>query len=164
MGLPTLAIRSLSVYTLDDVWVHGYWVQDTWKVTDKLTVNAGLRWDINFQGFLSSNGSTEATGDMDFVSGLAEQAQRLLDAALSAKQHGNSPTAMTILVTHDGAIRMYAESDWPLESLAREHGARTAFRITGAGGCVRVQAQQGPHRCVLESRSTAAIARLLLGA
>jgi hypothetical protein len=37
---------------------------------------------------------------------------------------------MTILIAHDGGIRMFADSDWRLDSLAAHHGARAAYRIT----------------------------------
>ena len=62
---------------------------------------------------------------------LAQQAQDLLEAATAAAAQGERCTEMTILIGPDGSIRMCAESDWPLESLAREHGARAAYRVTG---------------------------------
>lgn len=69
---------------------------------------------------------------------------------------------MTILIASDGAIRMCAESDWPLDSLARERGARAAFRVTEHQGRVSVMGREGPHTCFLESRSQQAVSRLLL--
>jgi hypothetical protein len=96
------------------------------------------------------------------VSRLAEQAQDLLDAALAATKHGETCTQMTILIASDGAIRMCAESDWPLDSLAREQGARAAFRIAEQNGRVSVCGREGAQTCFLESRSQHAIARLLL--
>ena len=96
------------------------------------------------------------------MSRLAEQAQHLLDAAASAAAKGESCTEMTILVGSDGSIRMCADSDWPLDSLAREHGARAAYRVTGRDGAVRVEGREGLQRCLLQSDSTARVARLLL--
>jgi len=100
------------------------------------------------------------------VSRFAHQAQDLLDAATAAA-HGEACTEMTILIGADGGIRMCAESDWPLDSLAREHGARAAYRITGRDGVVRVEGRangtDGLQRCVLQSESTARMARMLLG-
>ena len=98
------------------------------------------------------------------MSRLTEQAQTLLDAALSASQRGETCTEMTILIAADGAIHMCAETDWPLDSLAREHGARVAFRITEQNGRVSVFGKQGPHTCLLESQGHQATARLLLRA
>jgi hypothetical protein len=100
------------------------------------------------------------------VTRFAEQAQDLLDAATAAAARGERCTEMTILIGADGNIRMCAESDWPLDSLAREHGAREAYRITGRDGAVRVEGRahgkDGLQSCVLQSESTARMARLLL--
>ena len=81
------------------------------------------------------------------MTGFAQRAQELLEAALSA------PTAseMTILIGMDGAIRLCADSDWPLDSLARERGARAAYRVSARSGSVRVEGRQGLQTCILES-------------
>ena len=94
---------------------------------------------------------------------LAEQARNILDAAESASRSGQVCTEMTILIGPEGHIRMVADSDWPLESLARHHGARSAYRVSEETGRIRVEGRDGTRRCVLESSSPARIARLLLG-
>jgi hypothetical protein len=71
---------------------------------------------------------------------------------------------MTILIGADGAIRMCTESDWPLDSLVLHHGARAGYRVTGRNGAVRVEGREGQQTCVLETRSQAHVARLLLDA
>ena len=93
----------------------------------------------------------------------AEQAQRILDAATAAASHGDLRSEMTILIGAGGGIRLCADSDWPLESLAREHGAAAAYRVRGGNGAVRVEGRQGGATCVLESATPARAARLLLG-
>ena len=45
----------------------------------------------------------------------------------------------TVLVGYDGAIQMCVNSDWPLDSLARERGARAAYRVTTQDGEPRVE-------------------------
>ena len=97
------------------------------------------------------------------MSRFAEQAQRILDAATSAASHGETCSEMTILIGTDGGIQMIANSDWPLDSLALERGAKSAYRVSERGGRVRVEAREGSSRCVLESNTTARTARLLLG-
>jgi hypothetical protein len=97
------------------------------------------------------------------VSHLAEQARNLLDAAESASQHGQICSEMTILIGPEGNIRMVADSDWPLDSLARHHGARSAYRISEETGRIRVEGRDGTRRCLLESVPPSRIARLLLG-
>jgi hypothetical protein len=93
------------------------------------------------------------------VSRFAEQALNILEAAESA----GSPTHMTILIGDDGHIKMFADSDWPLDSLTWHHGAKTAYRVTEQSGSVRVEAREGQRTCVLESKSQMQIARFLLG-
>jgi hypothetical protein len=97
------------------------------------------------------------------VSGFAEQAQRILETAADAAAHGEPCAEMTILIGAEGGIRLCADSDWPLDSLAMHHGARAAYRVTGRGGSVRVEGREGNRTCVLESSAPARVARLLLG-
>lgn len=94
----------------------------------------------------------------------AEHMQQIFDSAVAASQAGGSPSQMTILIGDDDRISMVADSDWPLDSLARERGAKSAYRVTGAGGSIRVEGRQGLRRCVMESEDPARTARLLLGA
>jgi hypothetical protein len=85
--------------------------------------------------------------DKGFV-GFAQRAQELLETALA----GRASTEMTVLISHDGAIELCADSDWPLESLARERGARSAYRVSSRNGGVRVEGREGLRTCILESR------------
>jgi hypothetical protein len=80
--------------------------------------------------------------------GFAQRAQELLEAAVS----GPAVSEMTVLIGHDGAIQLCADSDWPLDSLARERGARSAYRVSSSKGGVRVEGREGLRTCVLESR------------
>jgi hypothetical protein len=99
------------------------------------------------------------------VSLFADHMQQLLDAAQSAASRGEACSAMTILIGQDNGIHMIADSDWPLESLALDRGAKSAYRVTG--GCdatVRVEGREGLRRCVMETANPRSTARLLLGA
>ncbi len=93
------------------------------------------------------------------MSRFAEQAANILEAAESAGTCSN----MTILIGHQGAIHMIADSDWPLDSLTWHHGAKTAYRVTGHSGSIRVEAREGPRTCIMESAKPQQIARFLLG-
>jgi hypothetical protein len=98
------------------------------------------------------------------VSLFAEHMQQLLDAAQSAASRGEATSQMTILIGQDDGIHMIADSDWPLESLALDRGAKSAYRVTGdLNGTVRVEGREGLRRCVMETPSPAHTARLLLG-
>jgi hypothetical protein len=102
--------------------------------------------------------------DEEPVSRFAQDAQSLLDAATAATSHGEACSEMTILIGQDGGIHMLADSDWPLDSLARLHGTRSAYRVSESRGAVRVEGREGGQRCLLESQSPARVARFLLGA
>ncbi len=82
-----------------------------------------------------------------FVTGFAQRAQELLETAL----RGPEASEMTVLIGNDGGIQMCVESDWPLESLVRERGARSGYRVTTRGRRVRVEGREGLQTCVLES-------------
>lgn len=51
-------------------WVDGFYVQDQWKATDKLTVNFGLRYDVTLIPIYGNDKeNTDTTGDVDFNNG-----------------------------------------------------------------------------------------------
>lgn len=70
---------------------------------------------------------------------------------------------MTILIGHDGALHMIADSDWPLDSLTWHHGAKTAYRITDHFGSIKLEGREGQRTCVMESVKQSQMARFLLG-
>ena len=100
--------------------------------------------------------------DMWGMSLFAAHMEQLLEGARTAA--GGETGSMTVLIGPDNGIRMIADSDWPLDSLALERGAKSAFRvIRERNGRVRVEGREGSRRCVMESLSPAGTARLLLG-
>lgn len=101
-------------------------------------------------------------GDTVSVS-FTEQAYEILEAAESAAAQGLACAEWTVLVTQDGSIRMFADSDWPLDSLAGQHGARAAYRVSDRQGTLRVEARAGLRTCTMESTTQNRVARLLLG-
>lgn len=51
-------------------WVDGFYFQDQWKATDRLTVNLGLRYDVTLIPIYgNSKENTNTTGDIDFNNG-----------------------------------------------------------------------------------------------
>jgi hypothetical protein len=106
--------------------------------------------------------SLTSVADMNRVSRLVQQAQEILATAESASAKGETCSPMTILIGQDGAIRLLVDSDWPLDSLALHHGARSAFRVSADRGSLKVEGREGARACVLESSSPARIARLML--
>jgi len=100
--------------------------------------------------------------DTVFVS-FTEQAYEILEAAEAAASKGLACAEWTLLVTHEGSLRMFADSDWPLDRLAGEQGARAAYRVSEHRGSLRVEARSGLRSCTVESRTPRQVARLLLG-
>jgi hypothetical protein len=91
-----------------------------------------------------------------------ENAASILEAARSAASVGEA-TQFSILIGRDGAIRMVADSDWPLDSLGDHHGAAMAFRVSQtAEKRVRVEGRAGSRTCLFEAAKPDWAARLLL--
>lgn len=97
------------------------------------------------------------------MSRFVENAVKLMKAAESAAEAGHSPTDMAILISAQGNIRMVANSDWPLESLQRYHGSRTAYRVSKQNDKVRVDGREAGRTCTFESEDPNTAARLILG-
>ena len=96
------------------------------------------------------------------MSRFLDNAVQILDAAESAVQSGHTPTDMTILITAEGAIRMVADSDWPLDSLQSHHGAKMAYRVSQNASLVRVEGREDSRTCLFETATPERVARFLL--
>ena len=91
-----------------------------------------------------------------------ENAASIFAAAQSAASLG-TVTEFSILIGRDGAIRMVADSDWPLDSLRAHHGAEMAYRVCQtAEQAVRVEGRAGSRTCLFEAAKPDWAARLLL--
>lgn len=91
-----------------------------------------------------------------------DNAARILAGGQSAVQAGCEPSAWTVLFPREGGIRMVADSDWPLHSLALESGAEMAYRVSVIGESVHVDGISNGRRCALQSEPPAAAFRRLL--
>jgi hypothetical protein len=97
------------------------------------------------------------------VSRFLDDARAIFEAAESASLSGQAVSDFTMLIGQDGAIQMLAASDWPLDRLLAERGARAAYRVGESNGRVLVEARSGSQTCKLESESPRAVARRILG-
>jgi hypothetical protein len=96
------------------------------------------------------------------VSSFVDNAVQIFDAAENAVRSGHTPSEMTILISAEGAIRMVADSDWPLDSLKAHHGARMAYRVSQRASMVRVEGRAGSRTCLFETEKPERAARLVL--
>jgi hypothetical protein len=70
LGDPNNASRRNVIETEHGGWVDGFYAMDQWKVTSKLNVNFGLRYDITLMPIYGDNkNANNFVGDMDFRDG-----------------------------------------------------------------------------------------------
>src|SRR5580692_9673788 len=70
LGDPNNASRRNVVETTHGGWVDGFYAMDQWKVTSKLNVNFGLRYDLTLMPTYGDNqNANNFVGDMDFSNG-----------------------------------------------------------------------------------------------
>ena len=70
LGIPTTAGRRNVIETEHGGWVDGFYAMDQWKVTDRLSVNLGLRYDLTLVPVYGDNkNANNFVGDMNFRDG-----------------------------------------------------------------------------------------------
>ena len=89
-----------------------------------------------------------------------EHATKILEAAERA---GEQATEITVLINHEGSIRIVQGSDWSLAALQEHHGACMAYRVSRGEKGVKVTAREGTRTCTFESESVSPAVRLLAG-
>jgi hypothetical protein len=70
LGIPISAGRRNVIETEHGGWVDGFYAMDQWKVTNKLSVNLGLRYDLTLIPIYGDNkNANNFVGDMNFRDG-----------------------------------------------------------------------------------------------
>jgi len=71
-------------------------------------------------------------------------------SVLEAARHGGEAGALTIVIGRDGSLHGVTGSEWTLEALAAEHGARAVYRVSRTGAKLRVEGRSGARSLLLE--------------
>ena len=70
LGVPTSGVKRNIVKNIVGGWVDSFYAEDQWKLTQKLTMNWGLRYDMILQPFLGATPSkSNLSGSYDFSNG-----------------------------------------------------------------------------------------------
>jgi hypothetical protein len=85
------------------------------------------------------------------VSTFLDNARSIFEAAESAALSGHAASHLTIVVGDDGAIRMIADSDWPLDRVLAHNGGRMAYRVSEQAGRLRVEGCSAGAVCRMEA-------------
>jgi outer membrane receptor protein involved in Fe transport len=109
LGDPGEASRRNVVETTHAGWVDGFYAMDQWKVTDKLNVNIGFRYDLTLMPIYGNNANDNYyVGDMDFSNGtyiLAHNAPSCVNTnAAPCIPNGVLPANVVVTPLGGGAI------------------------------------------------------------
>jgi len=96
------------------------------------------------------------------VTDFLQNAESILETALSADSVELESSNLAIVIGQDGAISMWMGTDWPLDSLHAHHGARAAYRVSRTASQVRVEGKSRARSCLLQSEPAASVARRML--
>ncbi|MBZ5623600.1 MAG: hypothetical protein LAQ69_33480, partial [Acidobacteriia bacterium] len=80
----------------------------------------------------------------------------------TAREGGPDDCEMSILVNREGSIHMLAGTDWELEPLRIDQGARAAYRISRKDGRVRLEARSADESCLFEAKPPARLIPAIL--
>jgi TonB dependent receptor len=70
LGVPDHAGKRNVLETEHGGWIDGWYAQDQWKVTDRLTINLGIRWDVTLWPIYGTPGTPDQyVGDLNLNNG-----------------------------------------------------------------------------------------------
>jgi outer membrane receptor protein involved in Fe transport len=136
LGVPISAQRRGVNETMHGGWVDGFYIQDQWKATDRLTVNLGFRYDVTLLPIYGSAAdNNQFVGAFDFHNGTYILAR--VPAACSATQGapcipgGTLPAHVVPTPFSNHAIYHNTYDNWqPRLGLAYRLGSKTALRAS----------------------------------
>jgi hypothetical protein len=135
LGLPDSASRRNVLETEHGGWVNGAYFQDEFKITSKLTLNLGLRWDVTLWPIYGKAPAPDAyVGDINLNNGTYILAN--VPPACSATQGfpcipgGTLPDHVVVTTHSNHSIYTNDHSNWqPRAGMAYRLTDRTAIRM-----------------------------------
>jgi len=119
LGIPTNASRRDVIETEHGGWIDGFYFMDQWKVTNKLSINLGLRYDFTLMPIYGDDKhQNNEVGDMDLFRGIyiLERNAPACDVSLAAPciptPSGALPPDVTITPFGNGAIYHNDFTNW----------------------------------------------------
>ncbi len=126
LGFPTGGAIEINATRLNDTWYHGMFVQDDWKLTERLTVNLGLRYE--FEGATTDSENRNVRGfDPAATLGITSAAE----AAYAANPIPQLPASA---FTVRGGLQFASDDHpgfWNADKNNIEPRAGFAYRLTG---------------------------------
>jgi len=135
LGLPDNANRRNVLETEHGGWVNGAYIQDQFKITSRLTLNLGLRWDVTLWPIYGNPPAPDAyVGDVDLNNGTYILAN--VPGACTATKGfpclpgGVLPDHVTVTTHSNHSIYSNDHSNWqPRAGLAYRLTDKTAIRV-----------------------------------
>lgn len=134
LGVPTSAQRRNADEIERGGWANGFYFQDQIRLTPKLSVNLGVRWDVAVWPRLVSNNSGLAYfGDMNLTNGtyILSAVPPACSSTVGAPciPNGTLPAGVVVSPHHDGTIHNTDFSNWQGRlGVAYQLGKRAAVR------------------------------------
>lgn len=135
LGVPDSASRRQVYETLHGGWINGFFVQDSWKATDRLTVNIGGRYDYTKMPWygMKSDGSW-IVGDYDLNNGtyVLEHNAPACSATVFAPCIPGGTLPDHVVVSPNGKIVHTTYDNFqPRMGIAYRLGNKTVIRVSG---------------------------------
>jgi outer membrane receptor protein involved in Fe transport len=117
IGAPNEAQRRNVIETERGGWVDGFYAMDQWKVTNKLSINLGLRYDFTLMPIYGDNShANNFVGDMDFTNGTYVLARNAPSCAVTNAAPcipgGTLPAHVVVTPLSGGAIYHNDFTNW----------------------------------------------------
>ena len=134
LGVPDSSNKRNVLETTHSGWVDGFYAQDQWKVTDRLTLNFGIRWDVTFWPIYGTPGTPDQyVGDLNLNNGTYILAA--VPGACTPTQGfpcipgGTLPANVVPTTLSNNAIYHNDYRDWQGTGLAYRLSDKTALRM-----------------------------------